>query len=76
MNSNKIRRFFIVCRKRREEIHTMGNLLLLLFALPIATIIISSIAETALESPIAVAALAFAVYLVVAFAAFDASFLI
>lgn len=54
----------------------MGNLLLLLFALPVATIIIASILETLLNSPIKVAALAFAIYLIVAFAVFDASFLI
>lgn len=54
----------------------MTNLLLLLFALPVATIIIASILETVLKNPIAVGALAFAIYLIVAFAAFDASFLI
>ncbi|MCI8396997.1 MAG: DUF2651 family protein [Clostridia bacterium] len=54
----------------------MGNLLLLLFALPVATIIIASILETLLNSPLKVTALAFAIYLIVAFAAFDASFLI
>lgn len=54
----------------------MTNLLLLLFALPIATIIIASILETILNKPIAVALLFFAIYLIVAFAAFDASFLI
>lgn len=61
---------------RKGEIHIMGNLLLLLFALPIATIIIASILETVLKNPIAVAGLAFAIYLIVAFAIFDASFLI
>lgn len=54
----------------------MGNLLLLLFALPVATIIIASILETLLNSPLKVTALAFAIYLIVAFATFDASFLI
>lgn len=54
----------------------MGNLLLLLFALPVATIIIASILETILNCPFKVAALAFAIYLIVAFAVFDASFLI
>lgn len=54
----------------------MGNLLLFLFALPVATIIIASILETIIKSPISVALLAFAIYLIVAFAAFDASFLI
>ena len=54
----------------------MGNLLLLLFALPIATIIIASVLETILKNPIAVASLIFAIYLIVAFAAFDATFLV
>ena len=52
------------------------DFLLLLFALPIATIIIASVLETVLRNPIAVAALTFAIYLIVAFAAFDATFLI
>ncbi len=54
----------------------MGNLLLLLFALPVATIIIASVLEWLIKNPIAVAALAFAIYLIVAFAVFDATFLI
>lgn len=61
---------------RKGEIPIMTNLLLLLFALPVATIIIASILETVLKNPIAVGALAFAIYLIVAFAVFDASFLI
>lgn len=52
------------------------NLLLLLFALPIATIILASVLETILHSPIKVASIFFAIYLVVAFTAFDATFLI
>ena len=54
----------------------MSNLLLLLFALPVATIIIASILETFFNSPLKVAALFFAIYLIVAFAVFDASFLL
>ena len=54
----------------------MGNLLLLLFALPVATIIIASVLETIIKNPIAVALLTFAIYLIVAFAAFDATFLV
>ena len=54
----------------------MANLLLLLFALPIATIIIASVLETFFDSPIKVTALIFAIFLVVAFSAFDAMFLI
>lgn len=54
----------------------MGNLLLLFFALPVATIIIASVLETLIKCPISVAALAFAIYLIVTFAIFDASFLV
>lgn len=54
----------------------MSNLLLLVFALPVATIIIASILETFFHSPLKVAALIFAIYLIVAFAVFDASFLL
>lgn len=54
----------------------MTNLLLLLFALPIATIILASVFETILHCPIKVAAIFFAIYLVVTFAFFDANFLI
>ncbi|MCI9365622.1 MAG: DUF2651 family protein [Clostridia bacterium] len=52
------------------------NTLLLLFALPIATIIIASVLEYIIKSPIAVTALIFAIYLIVTFAVFDASFLV
>lgn len=54
----------------------MSNLLLLLFALPIATIILSSVLETLIHSPIKVAAIFFAIFLVVTFAFFDDTFLI
>lgn len=52
------------------------NNLLLFFALPIATIILASVLETILHSPIKVASIAFAIYLIVTFAAFDETFLI
>ena len=52
------------------------NNLLIFFALPIATIILASVLEKVLNSPIAVAATAFAIYLIVTFAAFDSTFLI
>ena len=52
------------------------NLLLIFFAFPIAVIIISYILEKLLNSPIAVASLIFAIFLVVTFAAFDELFLI
>lgn len=53
----------------------MDNLLIF-FALPIATILISIVLQTILQRPFLVAILAFGVYLIVTFAAFDASFLI
>ena len=52
------------------------NLLLIFFAFPIAVIIISYILEKLLNSPIAVASLIFAIFLIVTFAAFDELFLI
>lgn len=52
------------------------NTLLIFFALPIATIILASVLETILNNPFAVAAVAFAIYLIVTFAAFDETFLI
>jgi len=52
------------------------NILLIFFALPIAVIIISAILQKLLKNPIAVAALIFAIFLIVTFAAFDATFLI
>ena len=52
------------------------NILLIFFALPIATILISIVLEKALKNPTLVAIFVFAVYLIVAFAAFDANFLI
>lgn len=52
------------------------NNLLIFFALPVATIILASVFEKIIESPIAVAATAFAIYLIVTFAAFDETFLI
>ena len=52
------------------------NDLLIYFAFPIATIIISAILQKLLKNPIAVAAFIFAVFLIVTFAAFDETFLI
>ena len=52
------------------------NTLLIFFALPIAVIIISAILQKLLKSPLAVAALIFAIFLIVTFAAFEATFLI
>lgn len=52
------------------------NNLLLFFALPIATIILASVLETILHCPIKIAAIFFAIFLVVAFTAFDETFLI
>ncbi len=52
------------------------NTLLIFFAFPLAVIIISAILQKLLKSPIAVALLIFAIFLVVTFAAFDETFLI
>lgn len=50
--------------------------LLLFFALPIATIILAVVFQKIIKCPLLVAATAFAIYLIVTFAVFDASFLI
>lgn len=52
------------------------NILLIFFALPIATIILAIVLQKLLRCPVLTAATFFAIYLIVAFAAFDASFLI
>lgn len=52
------------------------NSLLVFFALPLATIILSIVLQKVLKCPVAVAGIFFAIYLVVAFAFFDSSFLI
>ena len=52
------------------------NNLLIYLAFPIAVIIFSIVLEKLLNNPIIVAALIFAVFLVVTFAAFDENFLI
>lgn len=52
------------------------NILLLFFALPVATVILAIVLQKLLKSPILVAATFFAIYLIVTFAAFDASFLV
>ena len=52
------------------------NTLLLFFALPIATILLSIVLQKLLKCPILVAITFFAIYLIIAFAVFDTSFLI
>lgn len=52
------------------------NTLLLFFALPVATILLAIVFEKILRSPILVAIMTFAIYLIVAFSAFDSTFLI
>lgn len=52
------------------------NTLLLFFALPVATIILAIVFEQIIDSPILVGLTAFAIYLIVTFAAFNESFLI
>lgn len=52
------------------------NTLLIFFALPLATIILAVVLQKLIKSPILVAAIFFAIYLIVAFAVFDATFLV
>lgn len=52
------------------------NTLLIFFALPIATIILAIVLEKLLRCPILTAATFFAIYLIVAFAVFNASALV
>ena len=52
------------------------NTLLIFFAFPLAVIIVSAILQKLLNSPLAVASLIFAIFLVITFAAFDETFLI
>ncbi len=52
------------------------NTLLIFFALPIATIILAIVLEKLLRCPILTAATFFAIYLIVAFAAFNATALV
>ena len=52
------------------------NTLLLFFALPVATIILAIVLQKILNNPLLVAATFIAIYLIVTFAAFDASFLV
>lgn len=52
------------------------NNLLIFFALPIATIILATVLEKILNCPATVSAVFFAIFLVVTFSAFDATFLI
>ncbi len=52
------------------------NLLLIFFAFPIAVIIISFVLQKLLQSPLTVASIIFAIFIVITFAAFDETFLI
>ena len=52
------------------------NTLLLFFALPVATVLLAIVLQKILKNPILVAITFFAVYLIVAFAAFDETFLV
>ena len=54
----------------------MTNILLIFFALPIATIIISIALQKILDNPVLVAAIIFAIFLVVTFIIGDLNFLI
>ena len=55
---------------------TIMNILLIFFALPVATVILSIVLQKILRNPLLVAGTFFAIYLIVTFAAFDASFLV
>ena len=52
------------------------NNLLIFFAIPVATIILSIVLQKILQSPLLVAATFFAIFLIVTFAAFDEGFLV
>ena len=52
------------------------NTLLIFFAFPVAVIILSAVLQTILDCPISVASVFFAIFLVITFAFFDATFLI
>ena len=52
------------------------NNLLIFFALPVATVILAIVLQKVLRNPLLVAATFFAIYLIVTFAAFDATFLV
>ena len=52
------------------------NNLLIFFALPVATVILAIVLQKILRCPLLVAATFFAIYLIVTFAVFDASFLV
>lgn len=52
------------------------NNLLIFFALPVATVILAIVLQKILKCPLLVAATFFAIYLIVTFAVFDASFLV
>lgn len=52
------------------------NILLIFFAIPIAVIIFSIALQKILKCPILVAAIIFAVFLIITFAVFDATFLV
>ena len=52
------------------------NTLLLFFAFPVATIILAIVLEKIIRNPILTAATFFAIFLVIAFAFFDATFLV
>lgn len=52
------------------------NTLLIYFALPVATIVLAFVLEKILRCPFLTAATFFAIYLIVAFAAFDTTFLV
>lgn len=76
-NSHKISKKFIrYTSKISNKGENFMNILLIFFALPLATIILACVLQKLIKCPILVAAIFFAIYLIVAFAVFDATFLI
>ena len=79
MNNNKKITYYIAVNimKFKEELERryMNNLLIF-FALPVATILLSITAQKILKCPILVAITTFAIYLIITFARFDSFFLV
>ena len=62
----------MTCKEKENDMNT----LLIFFALPIATIILAIVLQKVLKCPLLVAGTFFAIFLIVTFAVFDASFLV
>ena len=62
----------MTCKEKENDMNT----LLIFFALPIATTILAIVLQKVLKCPLLVAGTFFAIFLIVTFAVFDASFLV